>query len=182
LARLKSDNKANNAFERKAAKAFADYAGKLTAIINTLKRNIKRTKKQISDMNRCMDTENGIIAQASAKRSRNATLKRNARRMCHSFNKEFIEATYNRLDEIRTMKDILVIVKRRFKNIPADLISYLESVKNGWKAYINATEFKKFVAYRRKSYTDNKRGALLTESKHFVKDSQFKEKKFYWQK
>jgi hypothetical protein len=168
--RLKSDNKANNKYEKAAANAFADYAAKLGAIISTLKRNIQRTKKQIVDMTRCVDVENGVIAAASAKISRNSQLRGNARRMCHSFNKEFIDATYNRLDEIRTMRDILVIVRRRFKQIPTDLIDYLESVKNGWKAYVNATEFKKFVEYRQKSYTDNKRGRLLATS-HLVRDA-----------
>jgi hypothetical protein len=172
LARLKSDHKQNNLAERKSAKAFADYAAKLNNIISTLKRNIKRTKQQITDMNRCVDTENGIIAKASAKNARNAKLRDAAAKMCHSFNNEFIDATLNRLDEIQTMKDILVIVQRRFKKIPADLIDYLESVKNQWKAYINNTEFKRFVEYKRKAHVDNKRGALLASSRHHVKDSQ----------
>jgi len=163
--RLKADDAANNKGEAAAEKAFADYSSKLKAIITTLKKNIKRTKHQIVRMTRCVDTENGIIAKATAKFARNKALKLAARKMCFAFNKEFIEATRNRLDEIKTMKEILVIVNRRFRKIPHDLIEYLESVKKQWKAYINATEFKKYVEYQRKVYIDNKRGSLISGAK-----------------
>jgi len=163
--RLKSDNKANNKMEAASEKAFADYASKLKAIITTLKKNIKKTKNQITSMTRCVETEDGIIAKALSKFGRNKQLRNAARKMCHAFNSEFIEATKNRLDEVKTMKEILVIVNRRFKKIPHDIIDYLESVKKTWKAYINATEFKKYVDYKRKSYVDNKRGDLLAGAK-----------------
>jgi predicted nucleic acid-binding Zn-ribbon protein len=163
--RLKADNLTNNKLERAAEKVFTDYSSKLKNIIATLKRNIKKTKQQIVNMTRCVSTEKGIIASAARKNARNKGLRLQAKKMCHAFNNEFIEATRNRLDEIKTMKDILTIVHRRFKKIPRDLITYLESVKKSWKAYVNATEFKKYVEYKRKAYVDNKRGRLLS-SKH----------------
>jgi len=161
FARLKADSEANDKIERSAEKAFADYSGKLKNIITTLKKNIKKTKQQIVNMTRCISSEDAVIKSASSKNARNKQLRIAARKMCHSFNSEFIEATKNRLNEVKTMKEILVIVNRRFKKLPHDLIDYLESIKKGWKAYINATEFKKYVEYKRQSYIDNKRGSLL---------------------
>jgi len=161
--RIKSDNESNEKDERRAAQIFGAYKKRLQKVINTLSANIKRVKKQIADMKRCIDTEGGIIAKSLAKLVRNRNLLKNAMNMCGSFNKEFIEATYNRLNEITTMHQILAIVAHRFKDLPADLVKYLEDVKNGWKKYVNSTEFHKFLEYQRKKYLMNKRGALLAK-------------------
>jgi len=161
--RIKSDNESNEKDERRAAQIFAAYKKRLSKVINTLSANIKRVKKQIADMKRCIDKEGGIIAKSLAKLVRNGNLFKNAMKMCSSFNHEFIEATYNRLNEIKTMHQILEIVARRFKDLPRDLVQYLEDVKNGWKRYVNSTEFHKFLEYQRKQYLINKRGALLAK-------------------
>jgi transposase len=161
LTRIRNDSKTNDADENKAVAIFNKYKARLDAVIDTLRKNIKRVKQQIVDMTRCIETEGKIIASASAKLSRNGNLLKHADNMCKAFNKEFIEATYNRLDEIKTMHEILKIVARRFKKLPRDLITYLETVKNGWKKYINSTEFRKFVEYQRKVYAVNVRGKHL---------------------
>lgn len=166
--RLNDDNANNDAEEKKAAAVFAVYEAKLIAIINTLAKNIKRVKKQIEDMQRCITTEDAVIASASAKISRNTTLMNNAARMCKHFNGEFIEATMNRLDEMKTMGDILKIVKRRFKDLPKDLVEYLETIKDGQQEYINSTEFKKFVEYERIQHAKNARGAAMQIAKNHV--------------
>jgi hypothetical protein len=163
FAKIKKDNESNEVDERKAAQVFASYKKRLLRVINTLAINIKRVKKQIVDMKRCIDVEGGIIATASAKIHRNSKLLHQAINMCGSFNKEFIEATLNRLNEIKTMNEILKIVAKRFKQLPKDLIAYLEDVKDGWKKYVNSTAFKKFIEYERKKYLMNKRGALLAK-------------------
>jgi hypothetical protein len=162
---LEKDNKTNEETEKKAAEVFALYEAKLSAIINTLAINIKRTQKQIQDMLKCIATEDTIIAEATMKLGRNTTLRDNARRMCKSFNGEFIEATLNRLDEIQTMKDILVIVHKRFANLPKDLVAYLESIKSGFEEYVNSTEFKAFVEYERIQHKDNVEGKELQNAK-----------------
>jgi hypothetical protein len=162
--RIKKDSDTNDATERSAQATFKKYAARLNKVIATLRANIKRVKKQIVDMTRCIETENKIIKTASLKLSRNSQLRDNARRMCGSFNKEFIEATYNRLNEIKTMNEILTIVARRFKDLPRDLVAYLERVKDGWIKYVNSTEFHKFKEYERKKYAVNKRGSLLARS------------------
>jgi Sec-independent protein translocase protein TatA len=170
LKRLNKDNAQNNADEKKAIALFVAYRAKLTKVINTLARNIKRTKKQIVDMQRCVDVETKIMKTAGKKLSRNATLKANALKMCASFNSEFIDATRNRLDEVKTMQEILKIVAKRFKDLPKDIVSYLESVKDGWLAYVNSTKFKKFVAYKRKAAVKNARGAALVKGKNVLPD------------
>jgi len=170
LNRLKLDEKTNRKDEAKAASLFASYKSKLERIINTLVKNIKRVKIQINKMKKCMDTEGGIIAKALNKLKRNSKLRGNANKMCISFNKGFIHATHSRLDEISTMNEIIKIVKRRFKKIPSDLVSYLESVSDKWRAYINSTTFKKYVAYQRKWTRDNIKGKLLAK-KHAENES-----------
>jgi hypothetical protein len=162
--RIKKDSDTNDANERSAQAAFKKYAARLNKVIATLRKNIKRVKKQIVDMTRCIDHESKIIKTASLKLARNTQLRNNAANMCRSFNKEFIEATYNRLNEIKTMNEIMVIISRRFKELPNDLVAYLERVKDGWIKYVNSTEFKKFKEYERKKYTTTKRGALLARS------------------
>jgi hypothetical protein len=169
LALLKKDHRLNEEQEAKSVRIFLKYKARLLAVISTLVKNIKRTKKQINDMHRCIDHEARIFADASKKLSRNATLKANAIKMCNSFNNEFIDATKNRLDEIKTMKEILEIVARRFKNLPQDIISYLQDIENGWKAYINSTVFKKYVTYRRVQFVKNARGEELLNAKNLLK-------------
>jgi len=162
--KLKSDSAANDKLEQTRQNAYNVYAAKLNAVISTLAKNIKRTEEQITRMTKCIDTENGVMATASAKFARNSALRNQASKMCSSFAKEFIEATRNRLDEIRTMGEIIAIVAKRFKKMPQDLVEYLESTKNGFKAYMNSTEFKKFIEYKQKQYVDNKRGAALRQA------------------
>jgi len=164
LKRIQADNKANEDTEKAAVAIFVVYKARLDKVISTLDRNVKRVKKQISTMRRCITVEKNVLVTAVAKKNRNARLRANAAKMCGSFNKEFIEATYNRLNEIRTMQEIIAIVKGRFKDLPKDLVTYLDTVKDGWVKYTNSTEFAKFKEYERKIYAVNKRGKLLTTS------------------
>jgi hypothetical protein len=165
VAKITTDHKENEKQERQAVALFAKYKARLDKVIGTLTRNVKRVKKQIKDMKNCINIEGGIIASASGKIARNLKLLKLAEKMCKSFNKEFIKATYNRLDEIRTMQTILKIVAKRFKHLPKDLIKYLVDIKDGFKTYVNSTAFKKFVEFERIRYAKNKRGAILAKLK-----------------
>jgi len=164
LKRITADNNANEAAEKAAVAVFNKYKNRLDKVINTLQRNVDRVQKQIRDMRACVAREGAVMASSSAKIARNAKLLKSAGAMCKSFNKEFIEATYNRLNEIKTMQEILVIVLKRFKDLPRDLVKYLEQVKGGFKAYVNSTEFHKFKEYERKRFAVNRRGKLLAHS------------------
>jgi len=161
LNRIKHDNDLNNKSEKKAAQVFAVYKRRLLRVIATLNKNIARVKAQIVNMQRCIDRERSVAANAKAKILRNGNLLKHAVSMCGSFNREFIDATYNRINEIKTMKTILKIVAKHFKKMPKALVKYLESVKSQWIAYVNSTAFKKFIEYERKMYQQNKRGKLL---------------------
>jgi len=163
------DNRKNDEDEAKAINVFTAYRTKLESVISTLRKNIDRTENQIQRMQSCVDAETKIIANASSKLARNQTLRDNADKMCASFNNEFIDATRNRLDEINTMHEILVIVKRRFATIPGDLINYLESVKDGWRVYVNSTKFQAYVSYQRKAILENARGKELVDAKNLLK-------------
>jgi len=164
LNRLEADSKNNIEDEQKAAAVFEVYRSRLTKVISTLDANIARVKEQITKMRNCINVEGGVMTTAASKLARNLTLRLDAGRMCHAFNNEFIEATKHRLNEIETMKQILDIVAKRFKKLPKDLVAYLESVANGWRAYVNSTAFKDFIEYQRKTFEVNQRGKLLAVS------------------
>lgn len=169
LARLVADNQKNEEDERKAVIAFNLYKKRLEAAIATLNKNIKRTEQQIRDMTKSIAVETKIITQSGKKLQRNDGLRIAAQKLCAACNKEFIEATKARLDEIATMQAILKIAARRLKEMPKDLVDFLESVKNGFKAYVNSTEFKGFVAYKRKTYIANQRGRNLIAKNNLLK-------------
>jgi hypothetical protein len=170
-AKIQHDHEQNEAIEQASAKIFAVYKRRLDAVIAVIQKNVNRVRKQIVDMTRCIDEESAIIVSSNNKYNRNHKLLVQAEKMCKNFNKEFIEATYNRLNEIKTMQEIMTIVAKRFKHLPKHLIEYLEEVKNGFKTYVNGTEFKKFKEYERVQYAKNKHGALLAkfgQKKHVV--------------
>jgi chromosome segregation ATPase len=162
LKRLKADNEQNEKDEAKSLSLFKQYESKLLAVISTLEKNIARVEKQIRDMNACVKNELKIINTAGRKLNRNQGLKTAADSMCKSFNKEFIHATQVRKDEIKTMQDVIKIVQKRISDVPADFIDYIESVKKGFKQYVNSTEFKKFIKYNQVVFTDNVKGKTLS--------------------
>jgi len=161
---IQKEYEMNESNERKAEATFEAYSKRLNSIIATLEANMERLKVQIITMRKCVETEDAVIKTAAQKEARNELLKLNAARMCASFNDEFIQATKNRLDEITTMNEILVIVHKRFNKLPKDLVTYLERVKDGWIKYVNSTKFLKFVSYQRRQYVDNKHGNYLSNN------------------
>jgi hypothetical protein len=163
--KIKTDHESNEKVEKKAVALFSVYKMRLDKVIATVQKNVNRVRKQIRDMKMCIATEGGVIASSEKKIARNLKLLLSAAKMCKNFNKEFIEATYHRLDEIKTMSTIMKIVKHRFKKLPKDLVHYLEEIKNGFKKYVNSTEFSKFKEYERVKYRKNHRGALLAKLK-----------------
>jgi predicted nucleic acid-binding Zn-ribbon protein len=160
--RLKADSHENDVREAKAVKIFRALKAKLEAIIGELSKDISRTKKQIRDMKKCIVDEKAVMVSASNKIRRNTKLLKSAKHTCADFARAFVKATKNRLEEIKTVNQVIVIVKRRFKQLPHDLVKYLEEVKDHFKKYINSTQFKKYVAYVQKHTKDNKHGRVLT--------------------
>ena len=171
LVRKLQSDKIKNANEEKAAKKiYNHYKNKLTKVIGTLLKNINRVANQILRMTRCIDNENKILKTASKKRNRNSMLRKNSVKMCRSFNKEFIHATFSRLDEIKTMHSIIDIVKKRFSKLPKGIIGYLESIKDKFVTYVNGTKFQKYIVYQRKMRAINRKGRLLANFKGTAKN------------
>jgi septal ring factor EnvC (AmiA/AmiB activator) len=166
LHRVQADWKNNEDIEIAAVAAFNIYKARLQKAINSITNNITRTKAQIVAMTTCVKNESAVISTANAKLARNGNLLESAQKMCAQFAKEFIEATNSRLEEIQTVNEILAIIQKRFGQLPADLVSYLKSVENGWRAYENSTQFKKFVVYEQKRISDNSHGHALATKIH----------------
>jgi len=161
------DARQNDLNEQKAQKIFDEFKARITKIISKLAKDIAVTKSQIKAMKICVSSEGSILTSASNKLLRNRRLKKAAKHTCADFIKEFVEATRNRLEEIRTLHEVLKICQRRFGELPKDLVSYLEEVKGGFKRYINSTEFQKYVAYVEKHTADNVYGKALAHGRRF---------------
>jgi DNA repair exonuclease SbcCD ATPase subunit len=168
LLRIQGDWATNEQIERDAVVAFQKLKTRLEKAIATLKKNIERTKKQITAMEKCIVDETKVITSANGKFARNDRLKRSAETMCAQFASEFVHATNSRIEEISVIRQILVIIEKRFGQLPADLKMYLETVENGWVEYRNSTEFKAFVAYKIKHLKGSKHGRSLTWKKNMV--------------
>jgi len=162
LNKLIVDSKQNDIDEAKAQAAFEKVKAALLAIIAKLSKDIARTKAQITSMTACTANEGKIMATANNKLSRNSKLLSLAAKTCTDFAKEFITATKNRLSEIQVVSAILKIVKRRFGQIPAELADYLRATKNGFKAYVNSTQFVKYQEYVQKHVADDLAGKTLS--------------------
>jgi N-acetylglucosamine kinase-like BadF-type ATPase len=161
MMKLVTDSKQNDINEALAAKLFNELKARLEAIISKLASDIIRTEKQITDMNACIANEQAIITTASNKLNRNKTLQSAASHTCSDFAQEFVKATKNRLEEIQTVQQIIDIVKKRFKDLPEDLVKYLEEVKVHFKTYVNSTQFKKYEEYVQKQVANNVNGQTL---------------------
>jgi len=168
LLRIQGDWATNEKIERDAVVAFQKLKTRLEKAIATLKKDIDRTKKQITAMEKCIVDETKVITSANGKFARNDRLKRSAEKMCAQFASEFIHATNSRIEEISVIRQFLVIIEKRFGQLPADLKVYLESVESGWIEYRNSTQFKAFVAYKRKHIKGSKHGRSLTWKKNMI--------------
>lgn len=166
--RIGADNQQNEKTEFDALTAFTDYAAKLNSAINALQVNIDRTNAHITEMRQAIDQENDVIAKASNKLGRNAGLYGSAFTMCESFALEFTDATKNRLEEIKTINEIIVIIEKRFGALPEDLKIYLDNVENGWTAYVNSTAYQKFIEYEQNHALDNNSGANLVNQENLL--------------
>merc|ERR1711976_595258 len=172
LERIQADNQENEDVEAAAVAAFEKLKAMLEANIKTLQDNIARAEEQIELMEKCVADEDAIIASATAKLNRNTRLMNAAKGMCDTFAKEFIEATKAREAEMETVEEVIKICADRFKDIPQDLVGYLESVKDGFHAYINSTEFQKFVEYEQNHIANNEHGESLADEENHVTDEQ----------
>jgi chromosome segregation ATPase len=156
--------------ERQAA--FEKFKALLEKSIEVLEKQVEAVKEQIEKMEECVNTEQAILFEAAQKLNRNADLKDSAEKMCQKFAQEFVDATKNRLAEITAVKAILDICKKRFGELPEDLVKYLDSVENGWIAYINSTAFKKFEEYQQNHLDANERGHELVTKEAIVGDEE----------
>jgi len=164
LNKLTVDSKQNDTDEEKAQAAFERVKASLLKVIDQLNTDIARTNQQITNMTACVASEGKIMATANNKLHRNSKLKLLAGKTCTDFTREFITATQNRLQEISVIDQILVIMRKRFGQLPEDLVSYLNATRNGFKVYVNSTQFKNYQEYVQKHIADNVHGRQLSSN------------------
>jgi len=172
LNKLIVDAKQNDIDEAKAQAAFEKVKAQLLKIIAKLREDIKKTKTQITNMNACVASEGKIMTTANNKRSRNHKLLVLAGKTCTDFAKEFVAATKNRLSEMKVITEILKIMKKRFGELPTELVSYLEATKAGFRVYINSTQFQRYEEYVQKHIADSIRGKKLSDKEYKPKAPQ----------
>jgi len=147
LNKLIVDSKQNDLDEAKAQAAYEKVKKELVSIIDKLRADIKKTKSQIVNMNSCIASEGKILSQSGNKKHRNQKLLDLAGKTCTDFAREFVTATKNRVREMNVITQILKIMKKRFGEIPKDLVSYLEATKIGFNIYVKSTQFQKYQDY-----------------------------------
>jgi len=163
LNKLIVDSKQNDIDEGKAQAAFDKVKAELMIIIGKLKTDIKKTKTQITNMSACVASEGKIMSTANSKLSRNGKLLDLAGKTCTDFTREFITATKNRLSEMNVITQILAIMRKRFGQLPNDLVEYLRSTRKGFKIYVSSTQFKRYEEYVQQHVADSIRGKKLGE-------------------
>jgi hypothetical protein len=145
-------------------KIFEKLIQEFNLIISELELSITRIKTQIKDMENCIVSELAIINSASLKENRNSKLLVLAERTCTDFFKSFVDATTNRARQIEVVKDIIIIVKRRFGQLPSNFMDELNSANAHFKHYVNSTEFQKYVEIVQVKIPDNLRGRTLSNN------------------
>jgi len=163
LNKLIVDSKQNDVDEDKAQAAYEKVKAELLAIIARLKADIASTEAQITAMRECVANETKIMTLANGKLSRNSKLQTLAGQTCTDFTREFINATKNRISEMDVINEILAIVKKRFGELPADLVQYLQATREQFRVYVNSTVFAKYQEYVQQHIADNLSGAALVK-------------------
>ena len=136
-------------FRSNNLKSINDYIEKLNTVKNTYLKNNEDLNNSLEDLRKCIDSEEIIIQKAQSKLSRNTGLKDSASQMCSSFQKEYLDFTKMREDELSMLSDILKILMDKFEKIPQDLLKHLEEIKIEFKKYVNKTEFIPYASPRK---------------------------------
>jgi hypothetical protein len=162
--RLQDSWNKNEKSEKSNIHTYTKYATQLTVTLGKLDATLKALENQIVDMSVCAKEEALINKTALSKLSRNESLKKSGQDMCDKFDKQYVDSTKAKVLEVSLFKEILAIIDSRFKNVPEDLHTYLQNVEEGWKDYINSTEFKKFEEYKHKTIENSFHGQELATS------------------
>ena len=145
-------------------KSFEKLIQEFNLIISELEQSIAKIKTQIKEMENCIVNELAIMNSSSSKESRNEKLLFLAERTCTDFIKSFVDATNNRARQVEVVKDIIVIIKRRFGQLPPNFMNELNTTNGHFKQYINSTKFQQYVEIVQIKIADNLRGRKLSNN------------------
>lgn len=155
----------------------ADFNAFLVAVnknIDDLEKSIVDLNAQIKNMSECVAREGAIIADASAKETRNADLRAKAAKMCIEFAKEVMEATKARKTEMAVIEEILALLKIRFGKVPQNLINYMETIKIKFAEYENRTKFIVVKYYERAALVEDALGKdIVADTKNYADNKKF---------
>jgi len=100
------------------------------------------------------------------KSQRNTKLKNAAQVTCGDFAREFLEATKVRNQEIEVVKQIVLILKRRYGDIDHDVTKAIVSANEALNDYKDNTTFVRYVEYVIHHIDDNAHGRELSDEKN----------------
>lgn len=103
--------------EAESQKAFDEEKARLESIIEHLTAQQANLEQEISELNKCVMVQQGIVADATAKRNRNAKLLEDAKAVCAAFQKEYDQATAARTEEKSLLAAIRAKVEERFAQL-----------------------------------------------------------------
>jgi len=135
-------------------------------IVDTLNKNIDLSQSHLIVMNTCITSENKIMSESAMKSQRNTKLKNAAQVTCGDFAREFLEATKVRNQEIEVVKQIVLILKRRYGDIDHDVTKAIVSANEALNDYKDNTTFVRYVEYVIHHIDDNAHGRELSDEKN----------------
>ena len=144
-------------FESQQAEAYNVFINGYSKAMENLEKNKKILEDHIESMNKAVDSEKGILNQASSKEQRNNQLLESVINMFNQFVVTYNKASASRKEELDILKEILEIIKERFgeNEYDKDLNQKLEDAKNGLGEYKNMTPLAAFEENHPKKIDDN---------------------------
>jgi len=143
-AKLEQDNKeAIETEESQVAKYNADV-DRIEQIIANLNSQQEALENEITELDKCIVTQQNIVASATQKKQRNQTLYDDAIKMCAAMDRQYDSAKVGRSAELELLAAIKVKVEEHFSKLTSGVTARGE-MDNFDDTYDNASDYNKGV-------------------------------------
>lgn len=119
--RIQADYEEAALAEQAAVAAYNEDKARLTALIESLAAQKEGLEAEISELDKCITTQTGIILSATSKRDRNQKLLDDASSLCQAVTEEYESATEARREELDLLRAIRERVEARFSQLSDDV-------------------------------------------------------------
>jgi len=123
-------------------------------------------REHIAKMTECVETEQAVYDEASAKFDRNTQLLEDSHNLCTSWEEQYQTETQNRNEELSTIADLRAIVSKRFNEMSSGVATRAD--QDQFDAYKNSYEYDAYKKYESAETTYDEKGA---KGAGFVRDT-----------